>query len=104
MDYQLQLISFLVSFLFGLFFSFTSRVHYQFVFSLKKISKYVLTFLFILDISLFYILLLYYINHGVVHIYFVCVTLIGYVLERKIVAFVKKNVKSCPFVANLFHK
>ena len=37
MDYQLQLLSFLISFLFGLFFSFTSRVHYNFVFSLKMV-------------------------------------------------------------------
>ncbi len=104
MDNGIQLLSFAISFLFGIGFSFVSRYHYDLVYKLSIIPKYVLTFLFILDISLFYILLLYYINHGVVHIYFVCVTLIGYVLERKIVAFVKKNVKSCPFVANLFHK
>ncbi|MCI8467756.1 MAG: hypothetical protein HFI08_06200 [Bacilli bacterium] len=104
MDYQLQLLSFLISFLFGLFFSFTSRVHYNFVFSLKKLWRYILTGLFILDIALFYVLLMYYFNHGIVHIYFVGVTFIGYFIEKRLTLYVKKYVKSIPLIAKYLNK
>lgn len=104
MDNSIQLISFFSSFLFGIFFSFVSRYHYNMVVSLKKVFQYLLTFLFILDVSLFYILILYYINDGVVHLYFIVVTVIGYLVEKKIFQFVKKNVKYCPFVEKLLHK
>lgn len=104
MNNHIQLLSFFVSFLFGICFSFVSRFHYDMVFSLKKIPRYLLTFLFILDVSLFYILILYYINSGVVHIYFVIVTFLGYFLEKKCNVYVKKYVKFCPFLEKLFHK
>lgn len=104
MSYQLQLLSFLVSFLFGIFFSFTSRFHYNLVFSLKSVLRYLLTFLYILDISLIYILLLYYINHGILHIYFVFITFIGYFVEKHLTLTVKKYVKSVPWIAKYFHK
>lgn len=104
MNNHIQLLSFLFSFLFGIFFSFVSVYHYHMVYSLKKVFRYFLTGLFILDISLFYILCLYYINSGVVHIYFVVVTLLGYLVEKKLHSVVKKYVKLCPFIANHFHK
>jgi len=104
MNHILQLLSFLVSFLFGIIFSFISRYHYNMVFKLSKMPRYVLTVLFILDVSLAYILLLYYVNHGIVHIYFVVVTLIGYLFENKITSFVKRNVKRCSFIDNFFRK
>lgn len=100
----IQLLSFLSSFLFGIFFSFVSRYHYDMVSSLKKVFQYFLTFLFILDISLFYILIMYYINDGVVHLYFIAVTFIGYLVEKKIFQSVKKYVKYCPFIEKLTHK
>ena len=104
MDYKLQLLSFFVSFLFGIFFSFTSRFHYNLVFKLKKILRYLLTFLYILDISLFYILIMYYINHGNVHLYFVFLTFLGYYVEPYLTLSVKKSVKFKSYIAKHFHK
>lgn len=104
MDNQIQLLSFLFSFLFGIFFSFTGRYHYKMVFSLKKMFRYFLTFLYILDISLMYIVIMYYINQGVIHLYFVIITFFGYALEKKIYSYVKKYVKSCHSIANPFRK
>ena len=99
MDYRIQLMSFLVSFLFGIFFSFISRFHYDLVYSLKAFMRYLLSFLFILDISLLYVLLLYYVNHGVLHFYFLCVTFLGYFSENYIFLNVKKYVKRVSLLA-----
>jgi len=104
MDYKIQLLSFLLSFLFGIFFSFVSQFHYDLVFSLKKFMRYLLTFLFILDISLGYILMMYYINDGVIHLYFVGVTLLGYGCEKYFTNYVKKYVKRMPIIAKYFRK
>lgn len=104
MENQVQLLSFLVSFLYGIMFSFCSRYHYKMVYSLKNVMRYIITFLFILDASLFYILILYYINYGVIHIYFLFVTFAGYLLEKVLFRYVKKNVKFCPFIEKIFHK
>lgn len=104
MDNSIQILSFLVSFVFGFLFSLLSRYHYDMVYSLKKIMRYVLTFLFILDMSLLYILILYYVNEGVVHLYFVIVTFLGYGLEKYCNRHVKKNVKWCYPIAKFFQK
>ena len=71
---------------------------------LLSFLRYILTFLFILDISLSYILFMYYVNHGVIHIYFIIVTLIGYFVEKKIHQNVKKYVKFCHGIAERFHR
>ena len=104
MDYRIQLFSFFLSFLFGVFFSFVSRFHYEMVFSLKKIFRYLLTFLFILDISLFYILLMYYVNHGNLHVYFVFITFLGYFVEKPLILYVKNHVKLFAIIAKYRHK
>ena len=104
MENQVQLLSFLISFLYGILFSFLSRYHYKMVYSLKCFMRYILTFFFILDISLFYILVLYYVNYGVVHIYFLIVTFLGYLFEKFLFPYVKKYVKLCPFIEKIFHK
>lgn len=104
MDYRVQLFSFLVSFLFGIFFSFVSRFHYELVFSLKKVLRYVLTFLFILDLSLLYILLMYYVNHGNLHLYFIFLTFIGYFVEKPLILYVKRHVKLFSIIDKYWHK
>jgi hypothetical protein len=104
MNYKVQLLSFFLSFLFGLFFSFTSRFHYKLVFSLNRWYRYFLTFLFILDISLLYILILYYVNQGVFHFYFLICTFIGYFCEKSLFKNVKKHVKFRRFVEKRFFR
>ncbi len=104
MDNHIQLLSFFYSFLFGIFFSFVSRFHYGFISSLKNWFRYLLTILFILDISLLYILMMYYINHGVVHLYFVLFTMLGYIGEKYFTLIVKNHVKFRRFVDKLMRK
>lgn len=78
MDYKVQIISFLFSFIFGVFFYYTSLLNYKFIHKYPVILKYLITLIFVLDISLLYILFMYKINYGVVHIYFIIVLFLGF--------------------------
>ena len=80
MNYKLQIISFIVSFLFGCFFYLTSFLNFKLIHKFSKILKYFITILYVLDIALLYILLMYKINSGIIHIYFVLVLFLGFFL------------------------
>lgn len=97
MNYKLQLISFLASFLFGIFFSFANEIHYKLITRQKVWMKYILTIIFIIIIVLLYIILIYFINHGIFHVYFLLFLLLGYCVTlgsvKKIICSVKSKIK-----------
>ena len=78
MDYKIQIISFIFSFIFGGFFYLTSVLNYRFMSKYPAFFKYLITMVYILDISLIYVLFMYKINYGVIHIYFVIVLFLGF--------------------------
>ena len=88
MNYKIQLVSFLVSFLFGIFLYFTSLLNYKFIQKLSIFIKYVVTFVYIVDVALLYVLFMYKINYGVIHIYFLlllfCGFLFGFFYSKKL--------------------
>lgn len=82
-----QLISLLFSFLYGVLFSIFIRINYSILFNVNKIIKIIGTFFFMLDMSLFYFLILKLLNNGFIHIYFFIMFLSGwlflsYVLDK----------------------
>lgn len=79
MNYKLQLLSFLVSFLFGIFFYFTSLLNHKIIKKHSIVLQYMITFIYILDISLLYILLMYKVNYGIIHVYFIGMLFLGFV-------------------------
>ncbi len=101
MDYKVQLISFIFSFAYGIFFYYTSLLNYRIIKKYHIIFKYLITFTYILDVSLLYILLMYKVNYGVIHIYFVIVLFIGY-----FVGYIYKNKwqKLCKYVTHKLQK
>ena len=78
MNYKIQLISFLFSFIFGIFFNLVSKLNYKIVAKYPKLLRYIITMVFILDVSLLYVICMYRINYGVIHIYFILVLFIGF--------------------------
>ena len=78
MNYKLQLLSFLVSFLFGIFFYFTSLFNHKMISKQPILIKYIITLLYVLVISLLYVLLMYKVNYGVIHIYFLFILFLGF--------------------------
>ncbi len=70
MNYKLQLLSLFFSFLFGIFFYFSSLLNYKMIKKHSLFIKYGITFVYIFDIALLYVLLMYKINYGIIHAYF----------------------------------
>ena len=92
MDYKLQIISFICSFLFGIFFYLTSFINYKLIYKYSTFLKYFITLIYILDISLLYLLIMYKVNYGIVHIYFILILFLGFWLSS---IYFKKIKKIC---------
>ena len=100
MDYKIQLLSFLVSFLFGIFFCFTNYGNKKLIYNKKIIFQYIITFLYMINITLIYIVILYKVNIGIFHIYFLIMVFLGYLsglylLKKvnKIIEILKQKIK-----------
>ena len=97
MNYKLQLISLIFSFIFGIFFYFSSLLNYKFIKKHSIFIKYGITFVYIVDIALLYILFMYKINYGVVHVYFILLLFCGFLFGW---AYSKKLRKLCKVLKN----
>lgn len=93
MQNEIQLLSFLVSFIFGVLFAFLNELNNKFIFKQKPHFKVIITFLFILNLSLLYLMLIYNINGGIIHIYFFIFILLGYLISFRKIKNVLKYVK-----------
>ena len=79
MDSNLQLISFLVSFFYGILFYFLTELNFKLIKDLKLIIKHLLTFIYVLDMTIIYVIIFYKLNHGYFHIYFIMMVIIGFI-------------------------
>ncbi len=93
MSSSLQLVSFLFSFLFGVVFSFLTSVNNYVLQDKSKIVKCFITGVFVLDIVLLYVYMMYKINMGILHIYFIMVLVLGYIGAVKCQTCVKRKIK-----------
>lgn len=98
MNYKLQLLSLLVSFIFGIAFYFTSLLNYKIIKKYNNIYKYIITFVYMLNIAIIYICLLFKINNGTVHLYFILMVLGGFLFGLKLKKELIKNVKFYEYV------
>lgn len=84
MALEVQIQSLIFSFVYGLFFSFTINLNYKYLFLGKVYWRIMINFLFLLDHTFLYFILLRLINHGVLHFYFFLMLLFGFLFgERK---------------------
>ncbi len=95
MDIKTQLIVFLFSFLFGFLFFYLMYINYQFIKNKNKLTQFIENIVFVLDMDLIYLFILYKINYGAYHIYFFIMTLIGSIVGYLCLKFVKGFVKYC---------
>lgn len=100
MNYKLQLASFLFSLVYGIFFFITNRLNKKLIQKEKVIFKYIITFLYILNIVLIYIISIYKINTGIFHFYFILMVILGYIIgylqfykSKKYVKLIKDTIK-----------
>lgn len=77
MDYKIQILSLLYSFVYGIFFYFLNILNDKFL-NKNKIINTIILVLFVFVNALLYITVLYKINYGVFHIYFLFMLFLGY--------------------------
>lgn len=80
MSSNLQLLSFFVSLIYGILFYFLTILNFKLIKDLKLIVKHLLTLIYVLDITIIYIIIFYHLNQGVFHIYFIFTVFAGFFL------------------------
>ena len=83
MNLDIQIYSFLVSFIFGIVFYYLLDFFNKLICKLKIYLKIIFSFLFIITMTLLYFIIILYVNDGVIHIYFLLSILVGYILVSK---------------------
>ncbi len=94
MSANLQLICFLASFLYGIFFGLLSKFHFNLINKYHIIFQLLISLVFVIDIVLGYILIMYHLNLGIFHIYFLVFIFIGFIVSFLLQAYLKKDYKS----------
>lgn len=82
MSLDLQLKSLIISFIFGIFFSFNININYKFLYNEYKVIRFLFTFIFIICHVLLYFIILRKINNGYYHIYLIFSIILGFTLEN----------------------
>ena len=93
-----QIGSILISFLFGFFFYYGCKIHFSLIFYCKTLVQFVLSVVYMLDMVLLYVCLLYHFNEGILHLYFVLCIALGYFLAMGLHKNVKRIKKHLPFL------
>ena len=78
---KMQILSLLFSFIYGNFVFWLLEINYRLLYEGKIIYRVIISFLFVMFISLLYFIGLFKINNGIIHIYFFIVLLTGYLLS-----------------------
>ena len=78
MKLDIQIYSFIASFLFGCCFYFLLDIFNKLVGKFKIVLKVIFSFVFIILSAIIYFLILLFVNNGVVHVYFLLMILVGY--------------------------
>lgn len=81
MELKVQLLSLFVSFLFGIFLFLMFKLNYKYLFLSSNKKKIFFNFIFCFDLSLLYFLILYYLNNGSLHLYFLLLIVFGFLLS-----------------------
>ena len=90
---KIQIFSLLYSFIYGIKKKKKKEVNQKFLYEGKIVYRIIISFLFVIFISLLYFLILIKINNGILHLYFFLTMFTGYLLSlviyKKLI--VKKN-------------
>jgi len=78
---RIQILSLLYSFFYGIVFYFLLEVNHKFLYEGKIVYRIIISFLFIILMSLLYFFGLVKINNGIIHLYFYLSLFTGYLLS-----------------------
>lgn len=80
MNSYIQLFCLVVSFLYGIFLYYANKFNVKVIDNKCILLKIIISMLYLFNISLLYVCFLYKINGGILHIYFVVLIILGFVL------------------------
>ena len=84
MPIGIQIYSFLFSFLYGIFISFSFYKIKFYLYDNKKIYNFLNSILYFTNIFIIYFIIMYEINNGVIHFYFLLTTFFSYCIFKRI--------------------
>lgn len=80
MSSKLQLLTFLFSFIYGIIFYYLTVFNFKLIGQEKKWFQHFITVIYVLDIIIIYTIIIYKLNHGYFHIYFIIMVLFGFLI------------------------
>lgn len=92
-DLHTQIITLLVSFGYGIFFSFLVNINAKYLYQKNLFARITFTFLFIFLNVLIYFIILKKVNEAILHPYALGMILVGFFLEQRIHKLVAKHFK-----------
>ena len=97
MNLEVQIQTLISSFVFGYLFAFIFNLLYQKLFLSKKIYKIIYNIILVYSCVILYFLMLYLINGGVLHLYFLFTLLGGYAVGNIFSRKLRRNKWFTPF-------
>ncbi len=93
MNGYIQVYIVFLSYLYGIIFYILAKYNLLITKNLSTLLKYLITFIFIIDIVIIYIYLIFSINKGIFHIYFLLSMFLGYLTSLKLYPKINKLFK-----------
>ena len=78
MSSYVQLLSIIFSIFFGILFSLLTILNFKIINNLKKLWKHIITLIYVFDMIIIYIIIIYKLNNGYFHLYFIIMVVISY--------------------------
>ena len=94
MSVNIQLICILISFVYGIILKVFNMIHNKIINNYNIYINIICNLIYTYIVVLLYIILIYKINRGIFHIYFIIILLLGYFLMSKYVKFFKHIVNN----------
>ena len=104
MTAKTQIIVLIFSYIYGLSFYFLSKLNSKLIKPMSKSKRSFITILFMYNIVLIYTIILYKLNQGIFHIYFLILIIIGFLSGFKLLKLMLNNVKICNLLAKIKKK
>lgn len=91
MNLKIQIITLAFSFIFGILFGIIVNINYSLLFNKNRKIKCFGNFILIIDVSLFYFLVIKRINNGILHLYFLLILVLGFYFGFSYTKFLRKK-------------
>ena len=101
---NIQLLTLSISFLYGFIFYYLFKINYIIIKHKKRFYQSLITILFMYNIVLIYIIIIFKINNGIFHLYFFIMIILGFYTNIILTKIMLNNVKFCSFIAKLNQK